>query len=158
MMNYDSTSQLIKNKYFNRGMLINASAYLLALMFLYAGSAKLVIISQFREQMMESPLIPRVLIPILAWLIPISEIGFALLLMFEKTKKIGFYLSFFVMFIFALYLIALVTVAENAPCACGGILGTLGYTEHIIFNILFTLIALYGCIKMGDKSISNTQS
>lgn len=157
-MNYDSTSQLRKNKYFSKETLINIAASLLALMFLYAGSAKLVIISQFQEQMMESPLIPRALIPLLAWLVPISEVILALLLVFENTRKLGFYLSFFVMLVFTLYLSVLKIFAENAPCACGGILGTLGYVSHILFNIFFTLIALYGCIKMGNKSISNTQS
>lgn len=157
-MGYESTSNLKKKKYFSKEILIEIFAYILVLMLLYAGTSKLVIINQFHDQMMESPLIPRPLIPMLAWLIPISEIAIAWLLVFEKTRKVSFYLSFFLMLVFTLYLTKLKIFAENAPCACGGVLGSVGYMEHILFNLFFTFIALYGCIKLGKKSISQTSS
>lgn len=150
-MNYQSTSQLRKKRYFSKENLIDIAAYLLIIMFFYAGTSKLVVVGHFQHQMMESPLIPRALIPMIAWIIPISEIAIAWLLFFQKTRKIAFYLSFFLMFFFTLYLTVLKIFAENAPCACGGILGSLGYVAHIIFNTFFTLIALYGSVKLSFK-------
>lgn len=132
-------------------IIVDAISYLLILLFLYAGISKLAIYEIFKGQMMESPLIPRVLIPMLAWFVPLLEIGIAWLLLFDKTKKTGLYMSYFMMLTFSLYLILLLIFAENAPCACGGILGSLGYTEHIIFNVVFTLMALYGIIKVDTS-------
>ena len=136
---------------FKNAVFIEIASYLLIILFLYAAISKLVIFSEFQEQMSQSPLIPRNLIPFLAIFIPISELIIVWLLVFEKTLKVGFYLSFFTMLTFTIYIVALVTFAENVPCACGGILGSLGYFEHIVFNILFTLIALFGYIKLPSK-------
>ena len=136
------------DKSLNKKLLMEIASYILILLFLYAGISKLTIYHEFQIQMTQSPLLPRSFIPLLAWFIPLFELLIAWLLVFDRTKLTGFYLSFVTMFIFTLYLIVLISVAENAPCSCGGILGSMGYTEHIIFNCVFTLIALYGCLKM----------
>lgn len=147
MSNHKTSANVKRINLISIPILVELASYLLMLLFLYAAISKLVILSEFQQQMMESPLLPRQLIPFLAFFVPISEIVIAWMLVFEKTKKFGFYLSFLTMLTFTLYLITLITVAENAPCACGGILGSFGYFEHIAFNTTFTGIALFGCIK-----------
>ena len=128
-------------------LLTEIAAFLIIVLFFYAAFSKLVEYGTFKDQLAQSPMLPQKFIPAIAALVPLSEIIIAWMLVFEKTKAFGFQLSYFVMLTFTIYLIVLVTFASNVPCACGGILGKLGYTEHIIFNILFTGIALFGALK-----------
>ena len=128
-------------------LLIEIAAFLITVLFLYAAFSKLTVYETFKDQLAQSPMLPQKFIPFIALLVPLSEIVIAWMLVFEKTKAIGFQLSYFVMLTFTIYLIVLVTFAANVPCACGGILGQMGYTVHIIFNILFTGIALFGSLK-----------
>lgn len=144
-------SKAFSHYFIKKEFLIELSSYLIILLFLYAAISKLTIFVEFQEQMMQSPLIPRSFIPFLAVAIPGGEIIIAWLLVFERTKQIGFYLAFFTMLIFTLYLIILVSVAENAPCSCGGILSSLSYPQHIVLNFAFTLIALNGSIMLNTK-------
>lgn len=149
---YNLVGSLKKVSLLTGTMLVEIASYLLILLFLYAAISKLVIFGEFQQQMMQSPLLPPQLIPFLAFFVPLSEIAIAWMLVFDKTKLIGFYLAFFTMLTFSLYLIILVSVAENAPCSCGGILGKMGYTEHIIFNVFFTGIALYGGLRFRTQA------
>ena len=144
-------SKSFSHSFLKKELLIELSSYLIILLFLYAAISKLTIFVEFQQQMMKSPLIPRSLIPFLAVAVPGGEIIIAWLLVFERTKQIGFYLAFFTMLMFTLYLIILVSVAENAPCSCGGILSSLSYPQHIVLNLIFTLIALYGSIIFSNK-------
>jgi hypothetical protein len=129
-----------------------AAAFLLIILFCYAGLAKGRDIPTFRAQMMQSPLIPRGLIPLLAVAVPVTEFIAACLLAIEKTRLIGFYLSYVILFSFSVYLVLLVSLySGNIPCACGGILGKLGYPSHIIFNLVFSMLALLSIIILSKK-------
>ena len=125
----------------NKNRFISISKILLMVMFAYAGIFKIVDITLFESQMKESPLIPQLLIPTLAISLPIFELLLAILLMYDKYNSMSLTLSFITMLFFSLYLIMLVSLYENVPCTCGGILGKLGYTEHIIFNLFFLTIS-----------------
>lgn len=139
-------------------VLVEIASYSLILLFLYAAINKLVIFEEFQQQMTQSPLLPRQLIPFLAVFVPLSEIVIAWMLVFDKTKQLGFYLSFSLMFIFTMYLVILVSAAEKVPCSCGGILDDMGYPEHIIFNTIFTGIALFGSLKFQRTERGNVKS
>jgi len=39
-----------------------------------------------------------------------------------------------------------VNAPEFTPCSCGGILSDMNWNQHLIFNIVFTMIALTGLI------------
>lgn len=133
--------------------LITVIRFLLILLFIYAAFSKLLIVNTFQQQLAQSPLIPPSIITILAYIVPIFEISIALLLIIEQFALWGLFLSTLTMFFFSLYLIALVQFfPSNLPCACGGILNKLGYTEHITFNIIFTLLASYGLIYFKPQS------
>lgn len=120
---------------------INVSKILLMLMFAYAGVFKIADTSLFASQMKESPLIPTLIIPSLSIGLPVFELLLAFLLIFDKYTPLSLVTSFITMLFFSLYLIMLVSLYEKAPCACGGILGKLGYTEHIIFNLFYLTIS-----------------
>ena len=125
---------------------------LFIVLFCYAAIAKGRDIDIFRSQMMQSPLIPGLLINFLSYAVPAVEFLAAFLLAIEKTRLLGFYFSYIIMFSFSVYLILLVAFySGNIPCACGGILGKLGYTAHIVFNVAFCVAAFFSIRIMSKK-------
>lgn len=79
--------------------------------------------------------------------IPILEILTCLLLITSKYRLWGFILSTLLMGIFSGYIaLALLDTWKNLPCACGLIISNLGWTEHLLFNLVFLIISLLGLI------------
>jgi Methylamine utilisation protein MauE len=136
---------MILQKYKNRYIAIS-SIFLIILM-AYAAVVKGADIGLFQKQIMESPLIPLSITRLVSFIIPASELLGALLLLYQPTRFWGFLLSYFLMLIFSVYLVTLVKLfGANLPCACGGILGQMGYTTHIVFNIFFCIMAFVSTI------------
>lgn len=126
---------------------LNISSILLIVLLSYAAVVKGYDLNLFQKQMTESPLIPLILTDIISYVIPSFELLAVLLLFFQSTRFWGFILSYFLMLFFSVYLIALLYLfGSNLPCACGGILGEMGYKTHIIFNIFFTILAFISTI------------
>ncbi|MBY0482183.1 MAG: hypothetical protein K2Q21_12560 [Chitinophagaceae bacterium] len=129
---------------------------MLILLMLYAGLSKLLIEQSFATQLAQSPLIPGPIVPWLAYVLPLGEILVAVMLVTEKFKQFGLHLSFLLMLFFTCYLFTLTILYHNLPCSCGGILGKMNYTTHIIFNIFYTLIALAGILLENIKPIESS--
>lgn len=122
---------------------INIVSYLFIAIFVYASLIKGLNLNVFQGQMMQSPIIPKNWIPFISIFIPLAELIIAILLIVPRYNVIGLGLSYSMMLFFSLYLASLVfAYGDNVPCACGGILGQLGYPIHISFNIILTIISL----------------
>jgi hypothetical protein len=122
---------------------------LLTILWVYSGLVKLNNVSMFRDQLLQSPLLPSWSIRLIAVGLPLLEVAIAMLLV-TRYRQLGLYLSFFLMISFTFYLVALVTYFDKLPCACGGILGNMGYTIHIAFNIFFTLLTVLAVYKQTN--------
>ena len=121
-------------------------AVLLIILLIYTASSKLLDIAAFRKQMLNQPL-PEVLKQNLVWLVPVSEVTTSVLLIIKSARLYGFVLAFLLMLAFTLYVgLILANTFAYIPCSCGGILNTLSWEAHLIFNIVFTLLALAGVI------------
>lgn len=131
-----------------RKRITDITSSLFILLWLYAGLSKLAEFEIFRNQLGKSPFIST-LAPILAWALPVGEIILAFALMREKTVKIGLYVSFFLMCLFSIYIIAMLRFSYYTPCTCGGIISRLDWREHLWFNLGFVAIALIGIINLG---------
>lgn len=117
--------------------------FLLASLFIYAGVYKIVDISLFKSQLYQSPLIPAFLVPYIGVLFPLLEILLSIFLIFYKRVEYTLlWLSFSIMLFFTFYLLMLYNLYDKPPCSCGGILNDMTYSTHIIFNIIFSLLAL----------------
>lgn len=130
--------------------LLDIILFLLMILFMYAAITKAAEHDLFRAQIGRSPLITRYA-HILSWMVPISEFIIVMLLFVPSFRLVGLYASFSLMFAFTIYIAFVLTLGSNVPCSCGGILGKMGWTEHLIFNIVFTLLALFGII-LGTKA------
>ena len=119
---------------------------LLVILFTYTALSKILDVDTFHKQMLNQPL-PETLSQNLVWLVPVSEITTSIFLILKPLRLHGFVLAFLLMLAFTLYVsLILANTFAYIPCSCGGILNTLSWEAHLIFNIVFTLLALAGII------------
>ncbi|MFV0573512.1 MAG: MauE/DoxX family redox-associated membrane protein [Xanthomarina gelatinilytica] len=122
-------------------ILLEVLVLLFILLFVYASISKLLEFNDFQTQLGQSPLLGAFAIPISYAVIGI-ELVTSLLLAFIKTRKWGLYLFFLLMVMFTTYIIIILNYTSFTPCSCGGVLESLGWTEHLIFNIICILLAI----------------
>lgn len=119
---------------------------LLTLLFLYTGVSKLLDFEGFLHAMRIQPFPNKYAIyPAIG--IPLLEIGITVCFFFSQTRLLGLYISFFLMLAFTIYAaLVLLHVFRFVPCSCGGILKSLKWGPHLLFNTFFTAISLCGII------------
>lgn len=133
-----------------RHIAIEVISFLFIFLFVYAAMNKLLDIEKFRVQIGQSPLLTS-LAPFVAWFIPIFEIAVALMLTIPKFRLFGLYASFSLMVMFTAYIVVILNFSDHIPCSCGGVLERLGWTEHLLFNVAFVLLALAGILLLSKK-------
>lgn len=128
---------------------VKAVSILLALLFIYAASSKMLDFENFQVQLAQSPLLSAYA-GIISYGILIIEFGLALLLLIPQFNRWGLYLSLGLMSAFTIYIFLILNFSDFVPCSCGGILEKLGWAEHLIFNIVFVILA-FTAILYGEK-------
>lgn len=115
---------------------------LLVLLFSYAAFSKLFTITTFDEQL-HNQAFPGWLADFLLYFLIPAELVTALLLCFKRTVILGLLGSTLMLLAFTAY-IALVLAGyfSKTPCSCGGVLKSLGWKSHLIFNLVFTLLTI----------------
>ena len=119
--------------------------FLFMVLFLYAAISKLLEYDVFRAQIGKSPLITKYA-GVFSWLVPGVEMLVSAMLFVPRLRLAGLYASFSLMFAFTGYIAFILTFSPYVPCSCGGILSSRGWTEHLVFNIGFTLLAVAGIV------------
>lgn len=117
-----------------------AVIYFFIILFVYAAVSKLADFENFRVQVAQSPLLSA-FATFIAYATVITELIIASMLCFEKTKRLGLYLFLGMMSAFTVYIYLILNYSPFVPCSCGGILEKMGWTEHLWFNIIITLLA-----------------
>lgn len=136
------------------GMLLEFITAVLIVLWIYVGITKLIDHRSVVWQMSTNPVFKS--IPILAAFGgPILELIIALLLVIKKTRLIGLYASFILMFFFTVYVTYLMLYLPNLPCSCGGIISELNWQQHLILNILLTILSLVAIILLRKKRRSS---
>lgn len=130
-----------------KNLLLSTICILFIILWVYAGLSKLMDYQTFKFQLGRSPYLQN-LSGIVAIALPLAEIATAALLVFNSTRLLGMYLSFFAMLLFTGYIYAMLYHSYFLPCSCGGILNKLDWHSHFIFNIIFTVLAITGIILM----------
>jgi hypothetical protein len=126
-----------------RVIIIEIICILFIVLFVYAAVSKIIDVSKFKVQVGLSPLLTA-FADWVVWGIPSIEILLALMLSSRRLRLIGLFGSFGLMVIFTTYIIAILEFSDFVPCSCGGILETLGWKEHLIFNLFFACLAVVG--------------
>jgi hypothetical protein len=78
---------------------------------------------------------------IIAWLVPAVEIIIAVLMVFDRFRVLALFAAFALMVMFTAYIYIILNFSDFVPCSCGGVLEKLSWTQHLIFNIVFIILA-----------------
>jgi hypothetical protein len=127
-----------------RTHILNTVTLLLIFLFVYTASNKLMDFGQFKVQM-HNQTIPHWMAQALIYSLPEIEIMVSVLLLIHKIRLLGFYIAFALMILFTGYAgLVLVNYFGHAPCSCGGVLKTMGWKTHFVFNLFFLLLTAIG--------------
>lgn len=143
----------------SRGVIIKLAAeiisFLFILLFIYAALAKLMDYEKFRAQLGQSPLLTA-FAGWVAWGVPCIEIVIAAMLAIPRLRLVAFYAAFSLMVMFTAYIVVILQFSDYVPCSCGGVLQDMSWTQHLIFNIVFVLLAVAGIILYAQKAHRET--
>jgi len=115
---------------------------LLILLFAYTATSKLINHNQFVVQMEISPLpLIRMFALDFGWFIPIIELTLVFFLLIARLRLYGLYGSLILLSIFELYIMGMLLSGYHLPCSCGGIIGTMSWRAHLVFNATFIFLA-----------------
>ena len=140
---FSRPTRLLSRRRTARQWLVEAICLLFVLLFVYAALSKLWDYPQFRTQLGQSPLLTAWAAE-LAALVPASELILVLGLVFPRTRLLALYGCFSLMVLFTAYILAILHFSDYVPCSCGGVLESLSWQEHLLFNLVFTVLAAAG--------------
>ena len=139
-----------------KALLVDVISSLLILLFAYAALSKLFAYQNFKGQLYWFPFI-RNYRGLISWSVPSIELVIVALLIIPKTRYWGLISSAAMMFIFTAFLILMLNFGgKMLPCTCGGIISSLHWKGHIVFNLFFLGIAVTGILL--DKRSRNTEN
>lgn len=118
---------------------------LLIILFIYTGINKIMDVDKFKYEMGRSPFIQN-MSGLIAYTLPAGEILLALGLIMKRTRLLALYLSFILMALFTGYIWLMLNYAYDLPCSCGGIISSLSWHQHLVFNACFTGMAMIGVV------------
>ncbi|TAN15978.1 MAG: hypothetical protein EPN37_08785 [Chitinophagaceae bacterium] len=136
-----------------RAVIIDAVAAATIVLYVYAAMSKLMAYPLFTAQLTMHPLL-KPFAGWLAWGVPAAELLIAALLVIPFTRLIGLYGSAILLFMFTVYLTVMILTDSHLPCTCGGLISSLTWRQHIVFNLVFLGLAVTGIIldKRKDKT------
>ncbi|MBC8033278.1 MAG: hypothetical protein H7Y03_03975 [Chitinophagaceae bacterium] len=136
---------------------IDLVACMLIFLFIYTSLSKLNDIYRFQAAIKQSPLIGDRSV-FFSWAIPITELIISLFLVIPRTRLLGIFGSFLLMLLFTGYIGYMIAFTPQLPCQCGGVLKDMTWTQHLFFNIGFTILALTGILLHRNRAESQFNS
>lgn len=130
-----------------QSVIVEIISLLYILLFVYAAVSKLLDFVNFQVQLGQSPLLSA-FARCVAFGIPFLELSIVILLVIPKWRLTGFYAAFSLMVLFSAYIVVILNFSSFVPCSCGGILENMSWTQHLLFNIVFVVLALIGIYKL----------
>lgn len=132
-------------------IMIKAVSFLLIFLWTYAAASKLINYGQSRGQMMNQ-VFPVFISKFLVWSVPVTELLLVALLISRRWRVPGLLFSCLLLVLFTLYILLVMSNAfGRIPCSCGGIISKLSWGQHLIFNLVFLILALAGFIMSIKK-------
>ncbi|MHA7865006.1 MauE/DoxX family redox-associated membrane protein [Flagellimonas marinaquae] len=135
--------------------LVTLFSLLLTLLFAYTAVSKLIELDTFQWRLERIPFIAPYA-SLISWSVPFLELIIAGLLWLPRYKIMALYASFMLLGIFTLYIVLVLKFSDSIPCSCGGVISALGWTDHILLNVSFMVLALLGIL--WSKKKYNTQT
>ncbi|MBW3466607.1 MauE/DoxX family redox-associated membrane protein [Arthrospiribacter ruber] len=80
--------------------------------------------------------------------LPPVELITAVMLISNPFRKTGLSVSIILLSAFSIYIgIVMTGIFGRIPCSCGGVINSLGWGEHLVFNLAFLGMAVIGYLK-----------
>lgn len=137
-------------------ILLNFLSALLILLFVYTGVSKLLDHRFFVVTLSKSPLVSWAPTTF-SYALPVVELGAGALLLFHQRSRAGWYAAFVLMALFTAYIAFMLLTQSKLPCSCGGALTGLTWSEHLLFNVLFTIISFAGLWLSRSQTAQNIE-
>lgn len=118
---------------------------LFVVLWFYTGLNKMLDYSNFKSQLEKSPFVEH-FSKLISLTLPAGEILIGAMLIYQRTKLLGLYLSFALMVFFTGYIWMMLRYAYDLPCSCGGVLSQLSWEDHLWFNSAFVLLTVIAII------------
>lgn len=134
-----------------KGFVIFVS-YSHAFLFTYAAVSKIIDFENFRIQLGQSPLLSS-FVALIAWTVPVLELLISIFLFFNRYRVKALLCAYALMVMFTSYIYIILNYSSYIPCSCGGILEKLGWFEHLLFNLLFIIMAGVSIILLSKSKI-----
>ncbi|MBD1395145.1 MauE/DoxX family redox-associated membrane protein [Mucilaginibacter glaciei] len=139
---------MLQNKEIALRKTIEIIIVIIAILWLYAAVSKLIDFSHFKDAMKKQPF-GEGLQTILIYGLPPVEILTGMLLLTEKGKLTGLYISAILFTAFTIYILLIILkFFGHVPCSCGGLIEQMGWTFHFWFNVF--------CLTLTGVSIITT--
>jgi uncharacterized membrane protein YphA (DoxX/SURF4 family) len=132
-----------------RWAIVETICYLYSILFLYTASSKLMGLSDFKLQLGRS----EVLGPFaewIAWMVPLLEIVLAILLLTKVYRLVALYGALILMTLFTSYIAWMLRFSDHIPCSCGGVISSMGWETHLVFNACWIVLALIGIVLLEN--------
>lgn len=124
----------------SKRIIIEITCLLYILLLVYAAMNKGLDFENFKVELGQSPLLSA-FAHWISWTVLIVEFAIAIFLLFPKTRTKALYAGFCLMTMFTAYIFIMLNYSSYLPCSCGGILEKMSWNEHLIFNIVFVVLA-----------------
>lgn len=137
--------------------LVDIISVLLIFLWVYTASSKLLNYPSFRQQLTLSPFVGDVA-GIASILIPASELLATSLLTVKNTRFYGLLASLVLLTVFTLYIAGMLLSGVSLPCSCGGVISSLSWQEHLIFNLFFLAITIIAFVLEKKERANKLQT
>ena len=136
---------------------VDIISYLFILLFVYAAISKVMDFETFQVQLGQSPILSAYA-GVISYGVIATELIIAGLFIFKRTRLVAYYGGYMLMVAFTVYIYLILNFSDYIPCSCGGILEKMGWTEHLVFNVIFVVFALVGILFLSPFSKKNATS
>lgn len=124
-----------------QNLFLEFTCLLYIILFVYAAVSKLLDFENFQAQLGQSPLLSP-FADFVSYSVIVIELIIAVLLSIHRFRYFALWGAVALMSMFTAYIVIILHFSYFVPCSCGGILEKLGWTEHLIFNVVFVLLAI----------------
>ncbi|WP_215226779.1 MauE/DoxX family redox-associated membrane protein [Echinicola shivajiensis] len=103
------------------------------------------------QNAMYNQVFPQWMATLLLYGLPIMELVLAIMLLFPKTRTLSLWACLICLISFTVYIgLVLTDVFGRIPCSCGGVISSLGWETHFLFNLGFVVLAVVGILVKPD--------
>lgn len=119
-----------------------------AFLYMYTGWAKFTNLSTFIRGNSKIPHLGEYA-KLIGYGIPSLEIVLAILLVIPvyRIKRFALWTSTLLMAVFTIYLSLMVGFAEKKLCHCGGVIESMGWKTHIVFNLNWLIAGIFALVR-----------